>query len=77
MKREDHPFTAPLTHTDDRGSHLPKIDVRLSDGSIRSLRPRWIGMFHGQEVNAYCVQRWGCPQILKFDEACWPKWKTL
>lgn len=75
-ERATHPYTPLLTSEDERGRYVPKIPVRLSDGSIRSLRPRWIGMFHGQAVNAWCVQRWGCPQQLTFDKACWPSWKT-
>lgn len=77
VARKEHPFTAMLTRNDGHGDFLPKVEVRLSDGSRRCLRPRWVGVFHGQEVNAWCVQRWGCPQVLAESGEGWPKWKTL
>lgn len=74
--KADHPYTALLTRTDERGSYVPKINVRLSDGSVRLLRPRWVGTYYGQAVNEWCVQRWGCAQSLILQEGDWPKWRA-
>lgn len=77
-KRDQHPYTTKLVKVGTHGEHVAKIYVRLSDGSVRFLRPKWVGKYYGAEVNAWCVQRWGCAQTLHPNDAPndWPKWKT-